>query len=289
MPRTDLDRPIVVLGAPRSGTTLIANVLSSHPDCALAKEPRLVWRFGNDAKSDQLRPEDATPRVIEHARRKLAAIVADGQAERLVEKSPSNSVRPAFVATILPEARFVHVTRNGWAAVPSMRSFWDRRGTGFDQRQRAKTVRRLREAAPSQLPHYAAEFARRFVRRPGGHVPLYGPRLAGLREIVDEQGVLVASALQWRTCVEQSATFGRRLDPDRYLEIRLEELTPTVIEQLAAFCELADPTELLRHFEAVHDPGLATGRQALDPAQVAAVAPYIEPANVLLGYPTEPG
>ena len=74
-PEISLDRPIVVVGAPRSGTTLMGELLSAHPALAHVEEPRLTWRYGNDAKSDMLGPEDARPEVCQFIRQRFAATV----------------------------------------------------------------------------------------------------------------------------------------------------------------------------------------------------------------------
>ena len=72
-----LDRPIVILGAPRSGTTFLARLLESHPDTARVREARLAWRYGNDGRSDELRPEHALPDVIAHIRAHFAALATE--------------------------------------------------------------------------------------------------------------------------------------------------------------------------------------------------------------------
>lgn len=68
-PRSQLDeylcKPIIIVGAPRSGTTLMGKVLSRHPDLEYLMEPRMTWRYGNDRKSDMLKPSDARPEVID--------------------------------------------------------------------------------------------------------------------------------------------------------------------------------------------------------------------------------
>lgn len=285
--RDRVEAPIIVLGAPRSGTTLLAHLLGSHPDVALANEPRMVWRYGNDRRSDELRPEHATPSVAHHIQTSFATILRERGATRLVEKTPSNSVRPAFVDAVFPDARFVHITRNGWGAVPSMRNFWARRAQGFDEKQVRKLVRRVREARLSQLPFYAREFMDRSVRGPTSRVPLYGPRLAGLRTATDELGRLEASALQWRACVDQSSIFGRSLCPDRYLELHLEELDATTIAEILAFCGLPPAAVVLERFEATYEREVAVRQAPLTPEERGRVAPYVVPANAWLGYPPD--
>ncbi|MGH8903681.1 MAG: sulfotransferase [Egibacteraceae bacterium] len=285
--RTPIEAPIIILGAPRSGTTLLASVLGSHPDVALAREPRMVWRYGNDRRSDELRPEHATPSVVRTIHARFAAILREQGATRLVEKTPSNAVRPGFVDAVFPDARFVHITRNGWGAVPSMRSFWARRAQGFDEKQVRRLLRRAQEARLSQLPFYGRELVGRVVRGSTSHVRLFGPRLAGLQAIADELGRLEASALQWRACVDHASTFGRSLGPDRYLELHLEELDAEMIGQLLSFCGLPPSAVALERFETTYQRAVATRRAPLTAGERARVAPYVVPANAWLGYPPD--
>jgi len=288
-------RPVVILGAPRSGTTLLASILSAHPQVTVIGEPRLVWRYGNDGRSDQLRPEHATPRVIEHIHRTFAAAVADGTT--LVEKTPANALRPRFVDAVFPDARYVHITRDGWGAVPSMRTFWERRGGGIDAKQAAKLRRRLREARLSQVPFYVRELTGRLSLRSEGrsgrlslrsHAALYGPRLAGLQDMVDELGHLETSALQWRACVDQAASFGRSLPSGRYLEVKLESLDRWGMATIVEFCGLAPDEAVAARFDELYRAEAARRQAPLTGAEQALVAPWVTTANEWLGYDPHP-
>ena len=86
------------------------DVLGVHGDVVHRNEPRLTWRYGNDGRSDWMRPEHATSAIREHIRREFAARVREGGGRRLVEKTPSNALRPlpelgsAVVITEQPRA-----------------------------------------------------------------------------------------------------------------------------------------------------------------------------------------
>ncbi len=277
-------QPVIILGAPRSGTTLLASILSAHSQVTVVGEPRLVWRYGNDGRSDQLRPEHATSAVVDHVHRTFAAALADGQ--RLVEKTPANALRPRFVDAVFPDARYLHITRDGWGAVPSMRAFWERRAGGIDSKQVAKLGRRLREARPSQVPFYLSELLGRVTK--GRHTALYGPRLAGLQGMADELGHLETSALQWRACVDQSAWFGRSLPSGRYLEVKLEALDRWAVAAIVEFCGLAPDAAVGARFDELYRVADARRQAPITDAERALVAPWVTAANQWLGYDPHP-
>lgn len=295
-------RPVIILGAPRSGTTLLCDLLDVHPDVRVVREPRLVWRYGNDGRSDQLRAVHARPEVVDHIHGAFAAMLApDVDADidarsagrtaesrpaekRMVEKTPANTVRPWFVDAVFPDAYYVHITRDGWAAVPSMRDFSARRGAGFDGRQVRKMWRRLREAQPRQIAHYLPELAGRVSGRLARRRPMYGPRLAGHGQLLAELGPLEVAALQWRTCVDSAATFGHTIGPQRYRQVQLERLDVDGLASLLDFCGLPVADEVLDGFRAQYRPEAGLRRGSLSDKESALIAPYVVAANMALGY-----
>ena len=281
---THVERPIVILGAPRSGTTMLATMLGNHPDCVRAREARLVWRYGNDRRSDELEPEHLTPKIVEHIHARFGELVSAGGGGRLIEKTPSNSVRPWFVDRVFPGAYYVHITRAGWGCVPSIRDFWLGRSTGLDAKQRAKARRRLSEISLSQVPHYAGELVKRAIPVGSRRQPLYGPRISGLETITGDLGVLQASALQWQRCVTRSTAFGREVGDARYLEVKLEQLDPDAFRGILSFCELGADEAVVAAFADGYDPAAATRQRALEPDERRSVAPMIEPIDAWLGY-----
>jgi len=236
-----LEKPVIILGAPRSGTTLLSKVLGQHRDVAHLIEPRMTWRYGNDRKSDMLRPEDATPRVIAHIRKRFADFVRREGKTRLVEKTPSNSLRPAFVGKVFPDAKFVHIIRNGYDACLATEDFWDKHATGVSNVVAGRLSQRLRELGPWRLPYYLPEFARRAAPGPVRKLlgpNQWGPRLPGMAAMLHDLGPLAVSCLQWRTCVEMSCHFGRALPAERYFEMKLEDVSAELIRELVNFCDL---------------------------------------------------
>ena len=276
-----LERPVILLGAPRSGTTILGDVLGRHRRLAFADEPRLVWRYGNDRKSDLLRREDARPEVRRHIRAHFARFVRESGKARLLEKTPSNALRPEFVDAVLPGAIFLHILRDPLATVLSIRDSWRAHAFGTRTIREGRVTKRMGEISLVRLPFYAREAVARLAPGPLARAlgqNVWGPRLPGIRALLRELTFVEVAALQWRTCVEMTRHFGQRLPPERYLEVHLEELSADVIGRLLAFCGLKDDHAVESFFGEAFDPARVRGRVTeADAEDVERALRWIEP------------
>lgn len=286
-----IQKAVVVVGSPRSGTTFLSQMFRVHRQVAYLIEPRLVWRYGNDRKSDLLTPEDARPEVCRHIRTEFARFVEREGKQRLAEKTPSNSLRMGFVDRVLPDCRFVHIIRNGYDAALSIRKFWlDSAGGVGSKNIRAGVIRqRLKELNWRRLPFYAKEAIRRVTPDwlSGITGPkLWGPRIPGMEQMAKEMDLLEVCCLQWRMCVELACQYGRGLPSDRYMEMKLEDLTQDRVRAMMRFCELDDDPNVLAYLEEHFKPEKATARQSkADPREIETIRRWVEPTLRWLDYP----
>jgi len=106
-----LDRPLFVLGAPRSGTTFLGDCIGALPAVSYHFEPvatkaaaRLVydgaWSF------------ERAQRFYRTTYRWLLRIHGDGDL-RFAEKTPRNAFIVPFLRRAFPAARFIHIIRDG--------------------------------------------------------------------------------------------------------------------------------------------------------------------------------
>jgi len=288
-----LEKPVIIVGSARSGTDFLAHILRQQGNFAFANEPRLTWRWGNDGKSDMLRPEDARPDVIAMIRSKFAKVVREQGAKRLIETTPSNSLRPAFVHRVFPDARLIHIMRRGADTALSLRRYYLANFAGVNpvgDREvsgsifASPLIGRLREASPRQIPYYATEVLRRIAPKLVGPASL-GQRLPGQSAMQRELPPLKVAFWQWRAAVEESTHYGRKIGPALFRECRLEELTPDVITSLLEFCELEGRDAALAFLAKEYDPSRpgAPSRSA-DPEELAEVEAWVEPTMRWLGY-----
>jgi hypothetical protein len=117
----DSEVPVFIVGMPRSGTSLLEQILASHPQVAGGGELRHVPRLV-DALPAQLRAPEGYPgcmaRVDGPAIRSLAERHLErltrlgGAALRVTDKLPVNFLHLGLIATLFPRARIIHCRRD---------------------------------------------------------------------------------------------------------------------------------------------------------------------------------
>lgn len=113
--------PVFIVGLPRSGTTLVEQILASHSQVHGTGEPNRVPRSFDSLP--QFLNRDATPlaclrnlersAVQELGRRHLAWLrERDATAARVIDKLPDNYLYLGWIVTLFPRARIVHCRRD---------------------------------------------------------------------------------------------------------------------------------------------------------------------------------
>ena len=226
------DRPVVVLGVSRSGTTLLKEMLDSHSQLAVPTESYFVpqlWDRHSRTFDAELFVEDVgrlarvrewgvTP---EDVRRRLPAnpTAADGiraiyrsyadarGKPRYGDKTPSYMQRLHLLERVFPDAQYVHLVRDGRDA-----------GLSFREMRRKP---RLNLARPRGIASFAS---------------------------------------QWKLEVEGARELGRRVGPERYHELRYEDLVrdpEAELRRVASFLELDFEPGMLAYHASVDASALA--------------------------------
>lgn len=230
------DRLVFVVGSPRSGTTFVGASLGSQPGFVDLDEvnplkaaiPTLVGRPHHEAARE-------VRRIVERVRR-LALV----RRLRGVEQTPETSYLLAAALEAYPEARVVHVVRDGRDVVCSLleRGWLRAERTGADDAGLAYGAHARFWVEPERREEFAAA------------------------------SEATRAAWVWR----RYATAARAI-PERTLELRYEDLVAdprATAERTAAFLE-SDPGPLAGAFAQVHDRSTGRWRRDLTPEQLADV------------------
>ncbi len=139
------DRPVVLVAAPRSGSTLLFETLSRSTD---------FWTIGGESHgvfesirqfnpqlgtsdSNALSAADATPEIVSQIRSSFFNQLRNSQgaryrgrpgpvnaAPRFLEKTPKNALRISLLNEVFPDALFVYLYRNPRENISSMIDAW---------------------------------------------------------------------------------------------------------------------------------------------------------------------
>jgi hypothetical protein len=137
------DRPVIVLAAPRSGSTLLFETLAEAPG---------VWTVGGESHqfiegirslnprsgrvaSNRLEAGHATQNIIDELHRRFKAGLRDRDENtlrsrpthgnlRFLEKTPKNALRQPFLEKVFPGALYIYLYREPEPSISSMMEAW---------------------------------------------------------------------------------------------------------------------------------------------------------------------
>ncbi|GMR14634.1 MAG: hypothetical protein BMS9Abin30_0239 [Gammaproteobacteria bacterium] len=143
-PETLFDRPVIILAAPRSGSTLLFETLAKATE---------VWTIGGEShqiieglvelspgsgrvNSNRLTAGDATEQTINAIQKDFTRRLRDRQGRRwseslgikrlrFLEKTPKNALRQPFLDKIFPGAYYIYLYRDPRENISSMMDAWE--------------------------------------------------------------------------------------------------------------------------------------------------------------------
>lgn len=253
LPVGRLRHPITfLLGCGRSGTTILGNVLSKHRGIRYLNEPLHYW-YAIDSRTDQidffgskgqcfLDAADVTPSARARFDRLFGQTEWCSRGRSILEKLPANTLRIRWLHALAPNARFIHLIRDGRFVCRSI----DELSTSNQYRVSGK--RDLHQWWGRNF--YKWETFTRECRDRG----LCTESFTAL-EKPEPWAYPAMAALEWLVKVKEMriATEQLGLGPDQIIEVRYEDL-------------VANPEEPLRQIEQLmglpHDPNMVEHARA---------------------------
>lgn len=281
-------RPIIIIGAGRSGTNMLRDILTKLPGFGTwpCDEINYIWRHGNASyPTDELPPEAAPETVQKFIRASFDWLARKYTLSYVVEKTCANSLRVDFVNHIFPEARFIHIIRDGRDVVVSAQKRWT---ASLDIPYLAKKARfvPLRD-----LPYYASRYLwNHLYRMISGkrQLAFWGPRFEGFEQVARQSLLAEICAIQWQRCVEKASHDLSKLEPGRVFEIRYEDFVANPIAELVRighFLELGISEKALEPLiQDVSPKSVGNWKKQLDQEEMHHILPIIEATLHRYGY-----
>ncbi len=267
------DRPIFIIGAPRSGTSMLYAILRQSSQLAhWPGEAHEVWEADHHPalrqwSSNVLGAEDADEATASRIRRSFFLVT--GSAKHLIDKTPRNALRVPFIDSIFPDARFIYLQRDGRDNVNSLINAW-----------RTPRYRTYRLPEPHRIPGVDPQWWK-FTLYPGWREDTAGP-------------LEVVCAKQWKVSNDFALEALGDVSADRWDRVCYEDLVAQPedeVGRLLGFLELPYET-------AVRDKAAAARTQPVNvvtppeagkwrrenPEEIERILPLIRPTMEALGY-----
>ena len=206
------ERPVLVIGCPRSGTTILRQALAVSDELrSIQVEGHVLWNAFHHPSdrgwdSDALAADDVTERERAYVHWAIRLFV---RGRRFLDKTPENSLRVPYLDALFPDATFVFLHRRGAENVNSLIEGW---------RARPRFVTyRLPEPLEGLGPLSGPTWS--FVLVPGWREL----RRAPLEEIC---------ARQYVACNEALLDARGGIERGRWVEIAYDDLVASPVEEL---------------------------------------------------------
>ena len=237
-------QPIIILGAARSGTKFLRSLLEvSDLVATIPYDVGYLWRYGNEGVvHDELSPELITPKIRNYIRETLLALVDGDEKRFILEKSVPNTLRAEFVRQIFPEAKFIHLVRDGRAVTESSIRSWQSKP---DLRYILEKVRYF----PLKNYRYALWYLTNNFFRSQKHRS-WGPRYEGIDNDIAKLPLHQVCARQWRRCVESCQSQISTFSKDKVITVSYEDLVAdeSKILEICGFVGIGEVDPILERY-----------------------------------------
>jgi len=280
-----LDRPVLVLAAPRSGSTFLFDVLKEHPSLVswpfeaerafLTAQPKghpmaRGHRWLPDYADEQVRRTLSRELYLGRLRARRLHALPVGRLERLalrpvrfLEKTPQNVLRIGALARLYPDAPLVFLHRDAPANIGSLLESW-----------------RTPSAAHARLEVDGRTVEWMMIAPPGWLEMTHEP-------------APVKAAFQWRAATEFALEDLAGIDPARVVRVAYERLVADPepeIRRVLEHCELPPSDEVLAAAAAAGGKGRTsfsaprTGKWREQADEIEPLLPELAPLREALGY-----
>lgn len=283
-----LKQRVVIIGAPRSGTNMLRNVLCSFDGVATwpCDEVNYLWRHGNVRfPSDEIPASKATPRICEYIRRKFDLIAKKYNAHIVVEKTCANSLRVPFVEKVLPDVKYIFIYRDGIDATGSAKLRWTAK---IDI---PYLFEKVRFVPLWDIPYYAIKYLWNRLYRifsSKKRLAFWGPALDNIGELLKKHSLNEVCAIQWQRCVESAENSFKNIPEERLIRIGYEEFVESPVENISKIMDFlgeeVTESDLIKSVAGVSKKSVGKGRAALSDSEVIKLESLVSDTLDRYGY-----
>lgn len=213
---------IVIIGAARSGTNMLRDILAKFDDFSTwpCDEINYIWRYGLRSKKDDVfLINQVTDKKKNYIQKKFNWVRKKYNVNNVIEKTCANSLRVDYIDELV-EAKYIFIFRDPIDVVSSAELRWK---ASLDVKY---ILNKARFIPVRDIPYYGMNYflnrSKKFFNKEK-RLNYWGPKYKGFEEDARNLNALEISAIQWLRSVEASEKSFMNMDNSKYIAIDYNE------------------------------------------------------------------
>lgn len=232
------------MGTNRSGKSLLARCFSYLDRVYWWPEPNAVWRTGSAyGAHDRRGAVEATKRIRTRIRRHyLRRQRAQGN-KRIIDDSPLHCISVPFVRSVFPEAKLIHVFRDGRDVICDVLESWQKPAYSLETKTLLFLFARLKQTPisewPSYLPRVIGGLTDRVLHRKSTR-QRHGVRYPGISQDLRTLSNVELACKMWRLCQEYALDDLADCPDDAYVCVAYENFVRDPVKVFGKLLEFVE-------------------------------------------------
>ena len=272
-------KKIVIIGAPRSGTNMLRDVLTKFDGVGTwpCDEINYIWRHGNVlVKTDEFSREIATQRIKNYINYAFSNLARKNKLEFVVEKTCANSLRVQFVDEVIPDATYIYIVRDGVDVVGSASLRWKARVDW------PYIVKKINYVPFPDLPFYALRYLanqafRLFSKE--NRLLFWGPRFHDQDWALSQYSLEEVCALQWKRCVDLSDKAFSDFQASKVIKVKYEKFVKNPFKEVSKILQHVgipfNGEDIEQATSNISDCSIGKGRNSLNSQQIEKINAFV--------------
>ena len=292
---------VFIVSSPRSGSTVLGEILAKHPKITHWYEPYFIWDFYHGPGiNDQRTKNSASKKSATFIRREFELYLKKSGKDILLEKTPINSFKIELINNLFPQAKFIHLIRDGRDVTRSIYREWQTRRNISISFNPLATLNSILTTLKRQ-PYWrnrlqAIWYEIRTQHRLSGFITRnnntwstnvgWGPRFPNWQSARNNLSLLEFCATQWYECESAIQAALEYVPASQVLNVHYEDLVSQPNETLGRIFQFVDQRsdKYLRISDQLDRKRMGQFEKYFDSNEKQKILAIIQPLLSKLGY-----
>ena len=292
-----------IVGSPRSGTTILQEILGIHPQIGHFYEPYYIWYFHvKDQTTDYIPGGAISQKETKWIRNKFILFGKLLGKNFVLDKLPEHSFNLPILTKVFPNAKIIHIIRDGRDVVLSIKKEWKRRqrivehrgfggllrtATNMFRRQPFWRFRAL--ALWHELKNNFSLNPSRYLNKAKwkGEVG-WGPRFIGWEKVLHTESLIRFHAYQWLNCIAQIQKDLPSVSRSNVFTLRYEDMVSDnyqyLVSEIMDFLQLPCTRTYIGTMPKIRLGNTKKWQKELSQGEIKEIGPIVADKLIELGY-----